>query len=193
MATRDGLKASLQLLKAPPRADELKAQESAIEQAKLASEKAQAAVDRLRPLLEKQQIPPAQLYEAELAAAQAKLQREAAEAQLQVLKLGPRVEAVEEAQSRIYTADATLDSAQLQLNLFTLKSPIDGVLDSLTCRLGQTLSPGMAIGESRRLTATEGRRLASHARLRSREGRAGRRGCRQCSIRRSCGGSGGRR
>ena len=146
-ATRDGLKASLQLLQAPPRAEELKAQESAIEQAKLAFEKAQATVERLRPLLEKQQIPPAQLYEAELGASQAKLQREAAEAQLQAMKLGPRTEAVAEAQSRISTADATVDSAQVQLNLYTLKSPIDGVLDSLTCRLGQTLSPGTAIGE----------------------------------------------
>ena len=146
-ANRDGLKASLQLLKAPPARAELKVQESAIEQAKLAYEKAQAAVDRLRPLSEKQQIPPAQLYEAEMAASQAKLQREAAEAQLQAMKLGPRVEAVEEAQSHIYTAEATVESAQVQLNLFTLKSPIDGVLDSLTCRLGATLSPGSAIGE----------------------------------------------
>ena len=57
-ATRDGLNASLQLLQAPPRAAELKMQESAVEQAKLAFEKAQASVERLRPLLEKQQIPP---------------------------------------------------------------------------------------------------------------------------------------
>src|SRR6185295_19227834 len=92
-ATREGLKASLQLLQAPPRAEELKAQESAIEQAKLAFDKAEAAVARLKPLLEKQQIPPAQFYEAETAASQAKLQREAAEAQLQVMKLGPRAEA----------------------------------------------------------------------------------------------------
>ena len=36
---------------------------------------------------------------------------------------------------------------RVQLNAYTLKSPIDGALDSLTCRLGQTLSPGAAIGE----------------------------------------------
>ena len=78
-ATREGLKASLQLLQMPPRAEELKVQESAIEQTKLAFDKAEAAVARLKPLLEKQQIPPAQFYEAETAATQAKLQREAAE------------------------------------------------------------------------------------------------------------------
>ena len=146
-ATRDGLNATLQLLQAPPRAEELKMQESAVEQAKLAFEKAQAAVDRLRPLLEKQQIPPAQVYEAELAASQAKLQRESTEAQLQSMKLGPRPEAIAEAKLHLATADATLDSARVQLNASTLKSPIDGVLDSLTCRMGQTLSPGAAIGE----------------------------------------------
>ena len=58
----------------------MKAQESAIEQAQPPSDKAEAAVARLKPLLEKQQIPPAQFYEAETAATQAKLQREAAEA-----------------------------------------------------------------------------------------------------------------
>ena len=67
--------------------------------------------------------------------------------QLQAMKLGLRVEAIAEARSRIYTADATVESAQAQLNLFTLKSPIAGVLDSLNCRLGQTLSPGTSVGE----------------------------------------------
>jgi multidrug efflux pump subunit AcrA (membrane-fusion protein) len=97
--------------------------------------------------LEKQQIPASQMYEADLAVSQAKLQREAAEAQLQVMKLGPRAEAVAEAESHITTAEALVDSAQAQLNSYALKSPIDGVLDSLNCQLGQTMSPGTAVGE----------------------------------------------
>ncbi len=175
-ATRDGLNATLQLLQAPPRAEELKMQESAVEQAKLAFEKTQAAVDRLRPLLEKQQIPPAQVYEAELAASQAKLQRESTEAQLQSMKLGPRPEAIAEAKLHLATADATLDSARVQLNASTLKSPIEGVLDSLTCRMGQTLSPGAAIGEVvdlRQLVVV----LWLPAQAGARESRTSRRGC----------------
>ena len=89
VATRDGLKATLALLKAPPRPEELKSQQSTIDQARLAYEKTQAAADRLRPLLEKQQIPPSQMYEADLAVSQAKLQLDSAQAQLQVMKLGP--------------------------------------------------------------------------------------------------------
>lgn len=147
VATRDGLNATLALLKAPPRPEELKSQEALIEQARLGKERAQAVVERLRPLLEKQQIPQSQLYEAEIALAQAKSQQESAEAQLRALKLGPRTEAVAEAESHIATADAQVASAKLQLDLYTLKSPIAGELDSLNCQLGQTLSPGAAVGE----------------------------------------------
>ncbi len=146
-ATRDGLIATLALLKAPPRPEELKNQQSIIDQAKLTYEKAQATAERLRPLLEKQQIPPSQVYEADLAVSLAKLQFEAAEAQLQVMKLGPRAEAIAEAEAHITTADALVDSARAQLSLYALKSPIAGEVNSLNCRLGQTLSLGSAIGE----------------------------------------------
>ena len=49
-ATRDGLKASLALLKSLPRPEERRANELAVEQAKVAVEQAQAVADRLRPL-----------------------------------------------------------------------------------------------------------------------------------------------
>ncbi|HEY2761611.1 MAG TPA: HlyD family efflux transporter periplasmic adaptor subunit [Pirellulales bacterium] len=147
IAMRDGLQASLQLLKAPPRPEELKFQESAVEQAKLACEKAQAAVERLRPLVSKGEIPGVQFSDAESAAKQAMLQRDAAQAQLTAMKLGPRSEAIAEAQSRISTADAQVDSAQAQLDLLTLRAPISGILNSLTCQLGQSMSIGTTVGE----------------------------------------------
>ena len=49
-ATRDGLKASLALLKSLPRPEERRANELAVEQAKVAVERAKAAAERLRPL-----------------------------------------------------------------------------------------------------------------------------------------------
>ena len=49
-ATRDGLKASLALLKSLPRPEERRANELAIEQAKVAVERAKAVADELRPL-----------------------------------------------------------------------------------------------------------------------------------------------
>ena len=50
-ATRDGLKASLTLLKSLPRPAERKPNELAIEQAKVAVARAKAVADKLRPLL----------------------------------------------------------------------------------------------------------------------------------------------
>jgi len=74
--------------------------------ARLASDKAQAVVDRLRPLAGKGEIAPPQLAEAE----------------------------------------ANAKQCALQLDLLTLRSPIDGILDSLACQLGQTLAAGTQVG-----------------------------------------------
>ena len=74
--------------------------------ARLASDKAQAVVDRLRPLATKGEIAPAQLAEAE----------------------------------------ANAKQCALQLDLLTLRSPIDGILNSLACQLGQTLASGTSVG-----------------------------------------------
>src|SRR5437868_11040734 len=63
-ATRDGLKASLALLKSIPRAEERRANELAIEQAKVALERAKQVVDRLRPLLARKEVSAQQVFEA---------------------------------------------------------------------------------------------------------------------------------
>jgi HlyD family secretion protein len=146
-ATREAARASKKLLEAPPRPEELKSQELAVEQAKIAHDKAQAALDRLRPLAERQQISPAQIYEAELAVSQAKLQCDSAEAQLKTMKLGPRSEAIAEAQARVDTSDAGVESAQAQFDLHVLRAPIDGVVESLNCQLGQTVSVGATVAD----------------------------------------------
>jgi HlyD family secretion protein len=146
-AARDGLQASLDLLKAPPRAEELKGQELAVEQAVVACDKAQAAADRLRPLFAKGEIPAGQMNDAEVAVKQAMIGCNSARAQLQAMRLGPRPEAVAEAEAHVKSAQAQVDSAQAQLDLLTLKAPIDGVLDSLNCQIGQTVAIGTTIGQ----------------------------------------------
>jgi RND family efflux transporter MFP subunit len=119
----------------------------AIDAAKLAVEKAEALVRQLRPLRERGEISPLQMFEAELAAKQAHVQQETAEAQFRVAMLGPRPQAVDEAKARIVAADAAVSSAKTQLDLHTIRAPIDGVLDSLSCRLGQTLALSTTVGE----------------------------------------------
>jgi multidrug efflux pump subunit AcrA (membrane-fusion protein) len=146
-ATRDGLKASLALLKSVPRPEERRANELAIEQAKVALQRAQAASARLRPLLAQHEVSEQQVFEAELAVTTARLQQETAEAQLRATMIGPRPEAVAEAEGKIAVADGAVAFSKAHLDLHTIRSPIDGVLDSLTCHPGQTIAIGSPIGE----------------------------------------------
>ena len=63
------------------------------------------------------------------------------------MMIGPRPEAIAEAEGKIKTADALVAFSQAHLDYHTIRSPIDGVLDSLTCHPGQTIAIGSPIGE----------------------------------------------
>jgi len=156
-ATRDGLKASLALLNSRPRPEERRANELAVAQAKIAVERAERTAEQLRPLRASRTVSDQQVYEAEKAVDTAKLQLATAEAQLTVQTMGPRPEAVAEAEAKIKTAEGAVEFSKVHLDLHTIRSPITGVLDSLTCHPGQTIAIGAAIGEvvdTRRLFAS---------------------------------------
>ncbi len=146
-ATRDSLKAALVLLKSLPRSEERKSNELAIEQANVALQRAKAAAERLRPLLARHEVSEQQVFEADLAVTSAEIMYKTAEAQLQVTLIGPRPEAVAEAEAKIAVADGAVAFSKAHLDLHTIRSPIDGVLDTLTCHPGQTIAIGTPIGE----------------------------------------------
>jgi RND family efflux transporter MFP subunit len=146
-AARDSLKASSQLLQSLPRSEEQATSRLAVRQAEVAVEVAQALVDRLRPLQTRKEIAESQLYDAEQALKQAELQRQAAQAQYDLLMLPPRKEAIDDANLKTKVAEEAVATARARVDLQTIRAPIDGVLDSLTCRLGQTITVGSAVGE----------------------------------------------
>jgi multidrug efflux pump subunit AcrA (membrane-fusion protein) len=146
-ATRDGLVASLALLKSIPRPEERRATELAVEQAKVALEQARIASDRLRSLVSRHEVPEQQVQDAERAVRLAEIQLQTAEATLHVMMIGPRPEAVAEAEGKIKTADGLVAFSRAHLNYHTIRAPIDGVLDSLHCHPGQTIAVGTPIGE----------------------------------------------
>jgi len=146
-ATRDGLKASLALLKVVPRPEERRSNELAVEQAKVALEKAKAALERLRPLRTQREVSEQQVFEAELAVTSAQILEKTAEATLHVMLIGPKPEAVAEAEAKIAVADGAVAFSKAHLDFHTIRAPIDGVLDSLTCHPGQTIAIGAPIGE----------------------------------------------
>lgn len=145
-AARDSLDGALKLLQSLPRPTEQEAGKLAIEQAKIAVARAEALVARLRPLKSRVEVSEQQMFEAEQALKQAQVQQQTAQAQFDVLMLGPRPEAVAEAQAKINAADEAVKSSQARLDLHTISAPIDGVLDSLTCRPGETIAIGASIG-----------------------------------------------
>ncbi len=156
-ATLESLKAALALLKSLPRPEERRANELAVEQAQVAVERAQVVVDKLRPLLARHEVAEQQVFDAEKALEAARLQKASAEATLQAMMIGPRPEAVAEAEAKIKTAEGLVEFSRAHLEFHTIRAPIDGVLDSLTCHPGQTISIGTPVGEvvdTRQLYAT---------------------------------------
>ena len=92
-------------------------------------------------------VPKLQLLDARKALEGAQFQQQAAEATLNAMMIGPRPEAVAEAEGKIKTADGLVAFSQAHLDYHTIRAPIDGVLDSLTCHPGQTIAIGSPIGE----------------------------------------------
>ena len=146
-AMRDGAKASLESLLSLPRSEEQDISKLAIEQARVALERAQSQLEHLKPLAQRNEVSTQQLFDAEKAVEQARLQKEAAEAQFRLSMAGPRTEAADEAKARILIAERAVETSQARLDFHTLSAPIDGVLQDLTCHLGQTIAAGTSVGE----------------------------------------------
>ncbi len=146
-AARSAAAASLALLQSLPRPEEQQVSKLIIEQARVAEERAQSIVDNLQLLAQRNEVSKQQLFDAQKTVEQARLQRESAEKQFEVSMLGPRAEAAEEAKARIGIAQQAAETAQARLDLHTLRAPIDGVLQDVTCVLGQTVAPGTPVGE----------------------------------------------
>jgi len=86
----------------------------------------------------------------DLASAQARLnialgQRDAAQAQLNLLKAGATAEQIEIAQARVKQAQAALDEA-------TLVAPFDGVVTSLSVNIGEMIGPASRVASIADLT-----------------------------------------
>ncbi len=144
---RDGLVASLTLLKSLPRTEEQQPLKLAVEQAQVGLDRARRLADEVRKLESSKLASSQQLFDAEKALDTARLQLETAQSQYKIQMIGPRPEAVAEAEAKIKTAAAAVEFSKAHLDYHTIRAPIDGVLDGLTCHPGQTISIGATIGE----------------------------------------------
>lgn len=147
VANRDSLIAARKLLESLPRPEERRAAELAVEQAKISVEHDKLQVESLRELLAHNDVSKKAFHDAEVLLKQAEVTLQTAEAQLKLLMTGPRPEAVAEAQTKIQMADEAIASSRATLDLHTLRAPIAGVVESLHCHPGQTLTIGTPVGE----------------------------------------------
>ena len=146
-ATRDGLRASLALLRSLPRPEEQKPLALAVDSARVALERADRQNAEMKKLQANKLANSLQIFDAEKGVEVARIALETAESQHRLHMIGPRPEAVAEAENKIRTADGLVAFSQAHLDFHTIRAPIDGVLDSLTCHPGQTIPVGSTIGE----------------------------------------------
>ena len=148
-ATRDGLRASLAVLKSLPRPEERRANELAVAAGQGGDRAGQIGRSRVSNRSTKKATwrPNSSSSMPGRRSRPAELQQETAEATLRAMMIGPRPEAVAEAEGKIKTADGLVAFSQAHLDYHAIRAPIDGVLDSLTCHPGQTIAIGSPIGE----------------------------------------------
>ena len=92
----------------------------AVAQAKVAVERALAVAEGLQSLRGNNLTSKQQMFDAEKAVEAARLQQQGAEATLRAMMIGPRPEAVAEAEGRIKTADALVAFSRAPLDYHTI-------------------------------------------------------------------------
>lgn len=63
------------------------------------------------------------------------------------MMIGPRKEAIAEAQAKISTAEAVLALSEAKLEYLNVRSPIEGVVEDLLCHPGQTIAAGAEVAQ----------------------------------------------
>jgi RND family efflux transporter MFP subunit len=147
LAGQEAAQSALDLLTAPPRDEDRRPLELGVKQAEIALERAKEFAERIKSLAGKKEASDAQLYDAQKVVEQAELQSKTSQAQLDVLLAGPRPQAIDEARAKLKAAIELTTLARTRRDLGTIRAPIAGVVDSLHCHLGQTVSPGATLGE----------------------------------------------
>jgi multidrug resistance efflux pump len=139
------MKASLERLKAQPREEERSEARATLESAEVSAEEARHVLERLEPLYQKGASPEWRVHEARNLMKRAEADRRAAKARLDRLLRQPITQEIAEAEARVATAQANLESAVAELEHYTVTAPIDGVISWLEVNLGTVSRPGTSV------------------------------------------------
>ncbi len=139
------MQASLERLKREPRHEEQAEARAALESARISAEAASKYLDRLHPVYKSGALAEQRYHESVVNKRKSVADETAARARLARLVKRPFEWEVGEMQARINTAKANLDAAKAELEHYTLKAPIAGVISWLDVCPGTVTRPGTAV------------------------------------------------
>jgi HlyD family secretion protein len=139
------LGATLARLKAEPRQHEVEEAEAALETYRVAAKAARQFVERLEPAWANGSIPDQRFHDAKADAAKAEADVRAAEARLKRLQRRPFQFEVAELEARIAGAKEAIKAAEAELEHYTVRAPIDGVITWLDVNPGTVSRPGTSV------------------------------------------------
>ncbi|MBI5487305.1 MAG: efflux RND transporter periplasmic adaptor subunit [Deltaproteobacteria bacterium] len=143
-ADLDVAHASLALLQRGPRSEDVDAARAGVREAQAEVEMAKLTVDRRHSLVERGMATAEQLDDAERALAVARARAEAARQTVELRRTPYLPEELDLAAARIGQAEAALELAGIQLSYATIRSPIAGIVASVSTQEGETVSSGMS-------------------------------------------------
>jgi len=136
--------AALALLQRGARPEDIQTARASQRQVEADVELAQLTVERRRSLVERGMMPPDQLDDAERALAVAQAQLDGARGTVRLRRTPYLPEEIQLNEAKVGQAEAALELARIQLTYATVRSPIAGVIASVSTQEGETVSSGMS-------------------------------------------------
>jgi multidrug resistance efflux pump len=144
-ATLKEMEASLERLKRDPRLHDQEEARATLEASCLSREYAENQFKRMRPLWRAGAVAEQRYHESLLNRKKSQADQRAAAARLEKLLKRPFEWEINEAQARIHTARANVDSAKAELEHYLLQAPISGVISWLDVHPGTVSRPGTSL------------------------------------------------
>jgi HlyD family secretion protein len=144
-ATLTSAQARLSKLLAGSRPEEIREAEAAVHQAQFDLENKQIQYDRTKVLYDRHVIPKETFDNAETAFKVAKATLQRAMETYTLVKVGPRIEDIDDAKAQVEQARASVKLNETQLGYTTLYSPISGVVLVKSGEIGEVVNPGTSI------------------------------------------------
>jgi HlyD family secretion protein len=144
--------ASVAVLEAGARKQELKVAEATLGQARAEQRFAEEEVQRSRSLIAKKLASQEQLDQAQLKRDVANAAVRRAQQQLQLLQEGPRQEDIDKARAELAARRSALKTAEQQLSYTHLVSPVSGTVTLRQAEAGEVVGPGQPVFKVAELT-----------------------------------------